>query len=249
MYRPETKPRDRAATIAAVLLIHAGLALAVLNMSGHIDLTTPQPTLQTFDVTDPPPPPVIVQDQAKPKPKDDEGAASAPNIKSKATPVVAPKPMVVVPTPPRIVATPTPNTGTEATQGAAPVAGPGTGAGGSGTGTGSGGSGSGSGGGGTGTAVGVKLVNGITHVDYPDAVQRGWPRGGAVYARLRVEANGRVSQCDVMRSFGNKNIDDWTCSLLRSRARFQPARDSEGRPVAAWFGYRQGDTGRTYRPR
>lgn len=250
MYRPRTNPRDQVATITAVLLIHAGLALALLNLSGTIDLATPQPTLQTFDITDPvPPPPVIEEVKPKPKPKDDEGAASAANIKSKATPVVAPKPKVVVPTPAKVVAATTPNTGAQATQGAAPVPGPGTGAGGSGTGTGSGASGSGSGGGGTGTPSSVKIVRSLTSQDYPDAIIRTWPKGGAIFTRLRIEPDGRVSQCDVMRSFGNAAADQWTCSLLRSRARFLPARDANGRPVAEWFGYKQSPTGTTYRPR
>ena len=118
---------------------------------------------------------------------------------------------------------------------------PGTGAGGTGNGTGSGGSGNGTGGGG---ASGVKLIKGITTADYPREVTRGWPRGAAVFVRLRVQPDGRVSQCDVMRSFGNSSIDQWTCSLLQQKGRFKPATDDAGRPIAAWFGYVQRETGR-----
>jgi protein TonB len=137
-----------------------------------------------------------------------------------------------------------PNTGADPTQGAAPVRGPGTGAGGVGTGTGSGGSGSGTGGGGGGVAVGASLVRGITNRDFPPEIQRRWPRGGAIFLRLRIEPNGRPSQCDVMRSYGDPLADQWTCSLIVQRGVFRPALDARGTPIAAWYGYIQRDTGR-----
>jgi protein TonB len=64
-------------------------------------------------------------------------------------------------------------------------------------------------------------------------------RGGAIFLRLRIEANGRPSQCDVMRSYGDRLADQWTCSLMMERGQFRPATDASGRPVAAWFGYVQ----------
>src|SRR5205085_11373876 len=126
---------------------------------------------------------------------------------------------------------------------AAGVRGPGTGAGGAGTGTGSGSGGNGSAAGG-GVATPVSLVRGITGRDYPAGIQRSWPRGGIVYLRLRIEANGRPSRCDVMRSFGNTAIDQWTCSLIMERGQFRAALDARGAPVAAWFGYKQVDISR-----
>ena len=65
-----------------------------------------------------------------------------------------------------------------------------------------------------------------------------------MFVRVRVQPDGRVSQCDVMRSFGDKAVDQWTCSLVTSRAQFRPATDANGRPIAAWFGYVQSDVGR-----
>lgn len=244
MYRPVVQPRDRIATIGLVVAIHAALALALLNASGHLSPAATQPDLQIFDITEPPPPPVIEEPKPeKDKPRKAEGAASAKNIESKATPVAAPKPRIALPVPPPMPVTETPNTGSDPTQGASNVVGPGTGAGGTGTGTGSGGSGTGAGGGGSGGS-GVKLVRWFTNRDYPRAVTRGWPRGGAVFARVRVEADGRVSRCDVQRSFGNPVVDQWTCALLmQQRAAFTPARDANGRPIASWYGYVQRDTG------
>jgi len=245
MYRPTLNKRDRTGVIAAVLAIHAGLVFALLHMSGTVDLVPEQADLQIFEVSQPEPPPPVVVQQVEERVPEKEGEASPPNIKSEATPVVRPKPRIEVPAPPVIVASPTPNQGAAPTQGAAPVPGPGTGAGGVGTGTGAGGSGSGTGGGG-GVAVGPQVIRKITGPDFPDQISRRWPRGGRIFVRLRIEADGRASQCDVMRSFGNPAADQWTCSLLRTKALFRPARDSNGRAVAAWLGYIQADTGTFY---
>jgi protein TonB len=84
-------------------------------------------------------------------------------------------------------------------------------------------------------------VRGITARDYPPAVMRAWPRGGTIFLRLRIEPNGRPSQCDVMRGFGSREADQWTCSLVMQRGQFRPAVDARGAPVAAWFGYKQAD--------
>lgn len=242
MYRPTLNARDRTGVIAAVIAIHAGLAFAFLHMSGTVDLIPDQRDLQIFDIRQPDPPPPITVEEVQDRAPEDEGEASPPNIQSEATPVVRPKPKIEVPAPPTIVASPTPNEGAAPTQGAAPVPGPGTGAGGVGDGLGAGGSGSGRGGGG-GQAAGATLVRGITNRDYPVQIQRVWPKGGAIFLRLRIQPNGKPSSCDVMRSFGNAAADQWTCSLMMQRGQFRPARDAQGNPIAAWYGYIQRDTG------
>ena len=153
MYQPQLTARDRAATILMVVAIHVALLFALINLSPPLREQLPQEVVEIFDVAEPPPPPVIVEELPKPeeaKPEREEGAASAKNIESRATPVVAPKPPIQLPIPQPIPVTKTPNQGNERTQGASNVVGPGTGAGGVGTGTGSGGSGSGTGGGGAG---------------------------------------------------------------------------------------------------
>ncbi|MDQ3075405.1 MAG: energy transducer TonB [Pseudomonadota bacterium] len=245
MYRPVTTKRDRVATIAAVVLIHAALAYAFLNLSGTLRAIEDQAALQMFDLSETPPPPPIVEIPPEPEqaqPEEDEGAASPPNIKSVATPVVAPKPRIALPVPVPIVVTETPNIGNEATQGAAPVPGPGTGAGGTGTGTGSGGSGSGTGGGGSGgteTRPSIVESTKLTLRDYPPGAGRAWPRGGRVFVAVRVQVDGRATDCKVNRSSGNRAIDADTCRLVEARVRFTPARDAEGRPYVDWYGYVQ----------
>ncbi len=270
MYRSDLQTGDRAGSVALVVLIHLGLAYAFLNMSGTMRVIEREIIPQLIDVNvEPPPPPVIDVPLEQAKPKKQEGAASPKNIESQATPVAAPKPRIELPKPPPMPVTETPRQGSDPTQGAAPVRGPGTGAGGVGTGTGaaptqgaspvpgpgtgaggvgtgtgSGGSGSGAGGGGSGVAISPTLVRGITNRDFPDPIQRSWPRGGAIFLRLRIEANGRPSQCDVMRSYGDRNADQWTCSLIMERGLFRPGRDSHGLPIPAWYGYIQRETGR-----
>ena len=248
MYQPQLTPRDRAATITLVVAIHVALAFALINLSPPLREQLPEEVVEMFDVTEPPPPPVVVEELPKPDeaaPEREEGAASAKNIESKATPVVAPKPPIQLPVPQPLPVTQTPNQGNERTQGASNVVGPGTGAGGVGTGTGSGGSGSGTGGGGTGgIATRPAVVRGITNRDYPPEVARFWPRGGAVFIAVRVLPNGRATDCKINRSIGIPAIDQWTCKLVEERAMFRPATDASGRPVAAWYGYIQREVGR-----
>ncbi|MEO7187957.1 MAG: energy transducer TonB [Sphingomicrobium sp.] len=246
MYRATLDNRHKGGALAAVVAIHVAIGFALLHLSGTIDLTDAQSAIRTFDIVDapppppnPPPPPPKREQQEKPKEK--EGGSAPKNIRSEATPVVAPKPKIVLPPKPPIAASETPREGTAPTQGASDVRGPGTGAGGTGTGTGSGSGGSGTGGGGGGgiPAVRPTILRGISGRDYPRAIMRVWPRGAEIHARVWVEANGRPTRCDVQRTFGNPTADQWTCRLIMERGLFNPARDSSGRPMAGWYGYIQ----------
>jgi protein TonB len=245
MYRSNLNTRDKGGAVAAVIAIHVALAFALLHMSGTIDLAQPERALEVFDLSavkpPPPPPPPPVQ-QAKQKPKAKEGASSPKNIKSEATPVVAPKPPIVLPVPPKIAVSETPREGAAPTQGAAPVRGPGTGAGGLGTGTGSGGAGSGNGGGGTGGRLVARTqlrTPVLTGRNFSRQLLDSWPRGAQVFTRLRIDANGFVIQCIVDRGTNIPQIDNEVCNQARLRLRFQPAITESGQRVADWFGYRQ----------
>src|SRR4051794_15516412 len=147
MYRSNLDTKDRSGAIAAVVAIHGVLLFALLHISGKISLGDPQSVLRVFDINalkaPPPPPPPQPQQKGQPKPKAKEGGSAPRNIKSEATPVVAPAPKI--PAPPTIAATETPRQGAAPTQGASNVRGPGTGAGGLGNGTGSGSVGNGPG--------------------------------------------------------------------------------------------------------
>jgi protein TonB len=244
MYRSDLDAKDRGGAIAAVAAIHAALLLALLNMSGRMDLPGAQSVIRVLDIDvlkPPPPEPPPPPPSQRAKPKEKEGGAAPPNIKSEATPVAAPKPQVVVPPVPQIAVSETPRQGIAPTQGAAPVPGPGTGAGGIGTGTGSGAGGNGPGGGGDGgVAYPPRLLTPtLRGRDFDQSLIRSWPRGGDVFVGLRVERNGTVSECKIFRSSGFGPIDSEVCNLAHLRFRFRPALDRNGQPVASWFGYRQ----------
>ena len=242
MYRTNLNNRDKGGAIAAVIAIHALLLFALLHMSGKIDLTDPQSVLRVIDLTEvPPPPPPPPLETQQPKPREKEGGAAPKNIKSEATPVVAPKPKIESPPVNPVPATETPRQSTAPTQGASDVRGPGTGAGGAGTGTGSGSGGTGPGGGGdSGVADPPHLVTPVlTGRDFPRSLLDQWPRGVPVFLRLRVNPQGYVSECNVLRGTGVSAIDNIMCNLAHDRLRFRPAVNRSGQAVAGWFGYAQ----------
>ena len=243
MYRPALNRRDRLASLALVGAVHAGLLFALLNLSGAIDVINREDFTQLIDIVSEPPPPALeepeVELQAAPE---EEGEASPPNIESKATPIPDPQPRIQLPVPPPMPVAPTPNTGSESTQGAAPVPGPGTGAGGVGTGTGAGGAGSGPGGGGDDgiAAVRARLATPpLRGRDFPRQLLSSWPRGADIWTRLRVDPNGAVIQCEVMRGSGYPGLDAHVCAIIQQRLRLTPAINRKGQRVADWFGYRQ----------
>ena len=66
--------------------------------------------------------------------------------------------------------------------------------------------------------------------DYPASAQAAGAEGTA-QAELTVGADGRVQSCNLIRSTGNSALDQATCNILRRRAKFTPARDSNGNPT------------------
>ena len=225
-----------------MIAVHAALLFAFLHISGKIDIGDAQEALQIFDINEvrpPSPPPPPQTPQAKPKEK--EGGSAPKNIRSQATPVVAPKPQIEIPQLPKIAATETPRQGTAPTQGASDVPGPGTGAGGTGTGTGSGAGGSGPGGGGeNGVAYPPRLVTPVLRGrDFSRDLLEAWPGGAQVFLRLRIDPNGYVSECIIDRGTGVASLDSEVGALVHQRLRFRPALNRVGQPVAGWFGYRQ----------
>ena len=242
MYRSDLSNKDRTGAIAAVAVIHAGLLFALLTLSGRIDIPDPQEALEVIDVFDTPkpPPPPPVRPAQKTRPKDKEGGSAPKNIKSEATPVVAPKPVVEPQIPNPIVAAETPRQGAAPTQGASTVAGPGTGSGGFGSGTGSGYGGGGPGGGGGGAVIRARLVSPpLGGRDFTQDLLRQWPRGRPLFARFRIAPNGAILQCIIDRGTGVPAIDANFCAAAARRLRFRPGLDRQGRPVADWFAYGQ----------
>jgi periplasmic protein TonB len=63
--------------------------------------------------------------------------------------------------------------------------------------------------------------------DYPAAAQSAGAEGTA-QAQLTIGPDGRVVGCNLTRSTGNSALDSATCNILRRRAKFSPAKDSNG---------------------
>ncbi|MBB3033315.1 energy transducer TonB [Alteriqipengyuania lutimaris] len=74
----------------------------------------------------------------------------------------------------------------------------------------------------------------VTQADYRSSwVSRDY--AGQVGFRLSVGASGRVENCTVTRSSGVSALDQATCQLVTRRARFDPAKNGQGRAVAGSY--------------
>ena len=71
----------------------------------------------------------------------------------------------------------------------------------------------------------------FTGDDYPAAAASAGAEGTA-QAQLTIGPDGRVVSCNLVRSTGNGSLDSATCNILRRRAKFTPARDSNGNSVS-----------------
>jgi periplasmic protein TonB len=241
-YYTEVNSRDRGGAIALVAAIHAALLFVFLHLSGKIDLTDPQAAMSVFNFVNPPRiPPTPPSQSQQPNPKEKEGRSAPKNIKSQATPLVAPRPRIETPPVQQIADSETPQQGPAPTQGASNVRGPGTGAGGLGNGTGSGSGGNGRGGGGdNGVAEPPHLATPVLRgYDFPRDLLGEWPPGATVFLRLRVDARGTVAECLIDRGTGIRSIDSSICNIAHERLRFRPALNRGGQAVAGWFGYAQ----------
>ena len=228
-----TLRRDRISAAAATVLVEGAILYALLMGIKVVPPAAVAEAIAVFTVEPPPPapkPPPPPPQAVKPRAKAKEGAASPKNIVSKATQIVAPKPPPYVPPPP-IEATLKPDFGRVSTSGASNVRGPGTGSGGIGEGSGSGRGGSGPGGGGGGSPA-VHISGRIRDADYPRQALDD-RMTGTLRVMVTIEPNGRVSDCDIIRSSRSPILDETTCRLIQERYRYQPARDDYGRPVRA----------------
>ena len=57
--------------------------------------------------------------------------------------------------------------------------------------------------------------------------------------RLDIGPDGRVGGCTVLRSSGSGALDNATCRIMRSRARFVPAQGSGGQTVSSTWTHSQ----------
>jgi periplasmic protein TonB len=76
----------------------------------------------------------------------------------------------------------------------------------------------------------TNLASYVSNDDYPASALRNEEEGTTRF-RLTVGTNGRVTDCSVTSSSGSAALDSATCRIMRSRARFTPARDNQGNPT------------------
>jgi periplasmic protein TonB len=228
-YRAAPSRSDRAKAIASVAVVYAVIVCAVLLMPADSPLrlgeSEPTVLIDVKELPKPQPPPP----EEKGKAPEEEGAAGK---KAEPTPVVAPKPVIEVPAKPPVVASPIAGTGSAPTAGAA-TSGTGPGAGGSGTGRGGGGSG----GGGGGIGSEARLLGGNSaklpaRLLRPFAAERGYG-----YLWLKIAETGRVTECSVLQSTGEAEVDQALCDLMINRSRWEPARDRQGNAIPAKVRY------------
>jgi protein TonB len=74
----------------------------------------------------------------------------------------------------------------------------------------------------------------VNELDYPEAALRAREEG-TVELQLVVAPQGRVTGCTILKSSGSFVLDSSSCRLLVRRARFWPALDREGTPIASTF--------------
>jgi periplasmic protein TonB len=214
------RPRERAYALAAVVVVQAGLAVALVS-GFHVDVARSVDVVQRLvEVALPKPPPSPPPVQPPPKPQHHQAAA----------PKAAPVPIGGSPGPKPEHAPPsiTPILAVKPT--AAPSGG-GTGSGpAAGAGAGGGAGGNGYGGDEEGGTDLQQIAGEITARDYPrDLRETGV--GGRVGFVFTVEPNGRVGRCTVTRSSGVPVLDQLTCRLIQQRFVYRPSTDRYGRPI------------------
>jgi protein TonB len=196
--------RGRVYAIAIVAVLHALLAYAFVSGLAYKFVKGLNPDMKTFDVKEEPPPP---PEEPPPPPPDQP---SAPPITAVQSPIPSPSPMVVplppptLPSPPVVIAAPPAPVPTPPPPPPRVV---------------------------PPQRARANLNSYFSTDDYPAAALRSNDQGTTGF-RLTIGPNGRVTDCSVTSSSGSAALDQATCRILRSRARYTPARDSSGNPTS-----------------
>lgn len=206
-YADRDQSGNRVAAIIFVAVLLAALGYAFVTGLAYQFVKKAANKMQTFEVAPPPPPP---PPDVPPPPPPPEQPMTAP-------PVVSPPTIVPVPAPPvQIQTVTTPPPAINLTPVAAPPAPP--------------------------APPRVNKAAGLRGNpaqyfgpdEYPSAALRAGAQGRVV-AKLTVGTNGRVTDCVVETSSGNRDLDDTTCRIAKSRVRFTPAQDQNGNPIASSY--------------
>ncbi len=203
---------NRTAAIIIVALIHIALGYALVTGLAYNVIKKAAEDLKTFDVEEEPPPP----EEEPPPPEKTPDVPPPPQVAAPPplvrTPVIE-SPVQATPNPPPFVPTPIARPAPPAPPAPPPpppvrrVE--------------------------PKSAVG-NLQGLFRDSDYPEtAIDR--EEQGSVRVSLQIGTTGRVTGCSVTSSSGSRTLDQATCRILQSRARFTPATDSSGNPTSGSF--------------
>ncbi|WP_082826269.1 energy transducer TonB [Croceicoccus estronivorus] len=79
----------------------------------------------------------------------------------------------------------------------------------------------------------IAVTTWITPSDFPrEAMQR---QVSVIRFRLKVDATGVPTSCEILSTSGVPALDSHTCRLLQQRARFRPGVNAAGKPVAGTY--------------
>ncbi|BAV64751.1 energy transducer TonB [Sphingobium cloacae] len=203
-YADHSQGSSRTISIIIVALIHAVLGYAFVTGLGMKYVKKAAEQLNVIDVKEEPPPP------------DEEPPPPPPEQPVEPPPVVAPPPIVQTPAPAppiQTVRTPPPifNPVPVAAPPPPPPPAPPVAA----------------------TRASPRSSPGswLSDADYPSRAQRE-ERAGTAGFKLEIDGDGRVTSCTITSSTGHPDLDEATCRLLPKRARFKPAKGSDGQPMA-----------------
>jgi len=203
---------NRTAAIIIVALIHIALGYALVTGLAYNVLKKAAEDLKTFDVEEEPPPP-----PEEPPPPPDQNTPPPPQIVAPPSIIQAPIQAPVITTTPVITQpviterAPTtkscPGGMTVAIAQACPPV--------------------------VSKAAKAKgnLPSLFSTEDYPQSAIRNEEQGTTA-VRLTIGTDGRVADCQVTASSGSSALDAATCSIIRRRARYSPAQDQAGNPIA-----------------
>lgn len=208
-YADHSMSSSRVVSIIIVALIHAVLGYAFVTGLGMKYVKKAAEQLNVIDVEEEPPPP----EEEPPPPPPDQPIEPPPVVSPPPivqTPMSAAPPITTVHTPPPVF-TPTPV--------AAPPPPPP-------------------------PRQAAKAAvprgapgNWVTPDDYPSRALRE-EREGSTGFRLAIGPDGKATDCQITSSSGHGDLDAEACKMLLRRARFKPAEDSSGAPMAGSYASR-----------
>lgn len=202
-YSDQPISRGRVWAIVIVAVLHALLAYAFVSGLAYKFIKSATEDLKVVDVKEEPPPP---PEEPPPPPPDQPSSPPVTAVQSPLPPISSAPPVPI--TPPVPYSPPVPIAAPPAPVPAPPpppprVVPP--------------------------QRARANLNSYFSADDYPAAALRGNDQGTTSF-RLTIGPNGRVTDCAVTGSSGSAALDQATCRILRSRARYTPARDSSGNP-------------------